>query len=445
MGATPTAADLEQLVREYRDAHPRSAQLHAEATGFFAARGATHFARVQVPFRPYIVNARGSRKWDVDGHGYIDYVMGHGALMLGHSHPALVRAVQEQAAKGFHYGDNHPLELEWARLIRQMMPAAERIEFCASGQEANAIGLRLGRAVTGRRKVLRIRGNYHGWLDELANVDLPGVVAPEIDFVPPHDLPALEARLARGDVAVLLMEGGGGFLAGKVPTPIAYYQALPGLTRKYGTIFMLDEVVTGFREAPGGWQALANIVPDLTSIGKAVSGGMASGALLGRAECFEPLDPDRAAKVIPHGGTWNAVPISAAAGIAACNLYLDGAPQRDALSAGVALRQGCNAALTRRGVSGRVYGRSALHLYFGPVDTPVDSESPTTDYTRFFHPDVGRACARLDIHLLQRGIASLRGEVFLLSSVHTSEDIERTIVAFDQSIAALLDEGTLTS
>ena len=157
-------------MREYRNDHPRSDELHRTAVEFFAARGATHFARVQVPFRPYITRASGSRKWDVDGHEYIDYVMGHGALMLGHSHPDIVRAVQEQAAKGLHYGDNHELEIEWAGLIRHLMPTAERIEFCASGQEANAIGLRLARAVTGRKKLLRIRGNYHGWLDELANI-----------------------------------------------------------------------------------------------------------------------------------------------------------------------------------------------------------------------------------------------------------------------------------
>ena len=307
---------------------------------YFAARGATHFARVHVPFRPYITHAAGSRKWDVDGHEYIDYVMGHGALVLGHSHPDIVRAVQEQAAKGLHYGDNHELEIEWSALIRQLMPTAERIEFCASGQEANAIGLRLGRAVTGRKKILRIRGNYHGWLDELTNVDLPGVVAPEVALVPPNDLAALEERLAARDIAVLLVEGGGGFLAGKIPTQISWYKALPELARKYDTVFMLDEVVTGFREAKGGWQEVVGITPDITSIGKAVSGGMASGALLGRADLFQPLDPDRAAKVISHGGTWNAVPITAAAGIAACNLYLDGEPQRVALASGIAIRDG---------------------------------------------------------------------------------------------------------
>ena len=154
MGATPTAADLDQLVREYRNDRPRSAELHRTATDLFAARGATHFARARSPFRPYIVRASGARKWDVDGHEYVDYVMGHGSLLLGHGHPEVLRAMQEQVALGVHYGDNHPLEVEWAGLIRSMMPAAERLEYFASGQEANELGVRLGRAVTGRKRVL---------------------------------------------------------------------------------------------------------------------------------------------------------------------------------------------------------------------------------------------------------------------------------------------------
>jgi glutamate-1-semialdehyde 2,1-aminomutase len=226
---------------------------------------------------------------------------------------------------------------------------------------------------------------------------------------------------------------------------VSYYKPLPELARKYGTVFLLDEVVTGFREHGGGWSAVVDIRPDLTSIGKAVSGGMASGAVIGRADLFTPLDPDRAKKVIPHGGTWNAVPISAAAGIAACSLYLGGAPQRAAAEAGAAIREGCNDALDRRGVSGRIYGRSVLHIYFGPVDTPREAASPHTDFTRLVDPAALKVTSRLDLHLLQRGIASLRGEVFMLSSVHTDEDVERTVTAFDQSVAAMLEEGTLRS
>lgn len=445
MSATSTAAALDQLVQEYRDARPRSAALHATASDFFAARGATHFARARTPFRPYITRASGARKWDVDGHEYVDYVMGHGSLLLGHGHPAVLRAVQEQAALGFHYGDNHPLEVEWAGLIRRMMPAAERIEFFASGQEANALGFRLGRAVTGRKKVLRLHANYSGWLNELAGADQPGLAADAVTFVAPNDLTALEEKLSTREYAVLLVEAGGGFLAGRVPAPLSYYQALPELARRCGTILLLDEVVTGFREAPGGWQSIAGITPDLTAIGKAVSGGLPAGVLLGRADLFQPLDPDQTAKPIPHGGTWNAVPLTAAAGIAACNLYLDGAPQRAALEAASRLKAGCNEALGHRGVSGRLYGRSILHLYFGPVDTPADAAGPTTDVMRVLDPANASACARLELQMLRRGIATLRGEAMMLSSAHTSEDVERTIVAFDQSIAAMLDEGTLHS
>jgi glutamate-1-semialdehyde 2,1-aminomutase len=351
--------------------------------------------------------------------------------------------VQEQAERGFHYGDNHQLEIEWAALIRRMMPAAERIEFCASGQEANALGFRLGRAVTGRRKVLRLSANYSGWLEELAGAGQPGVVADAVSFVPPNDLAALEQLLSTREYAVVLVEGGGGFLAGRVPTPLSYYQALPALARQYGTILLLDEVVTGFREAPGGWQSIAGITPDLTATGKAASGGLPSGILLGRADFFAPLDPDHSAKVIPHGGTWNAVPLTAAAGVAACTLYVDGAPQRAALDAAARIKAGCNEAMARRAVSGRLYGRSVLHFYFGPVDTPADAAGPCTDVFRVLAPTNTAACGRLELHLLHRGVATIRGEAMMLSSAHTHEDIDRTVAAFDQSIAAMLDEGTL--
>ena len=141
----------DRLTDAFLASHARSAALNARAKGLFAAEGATHFARVRMPFRPYITHATGSRKWDVDGNQYIDYVMGHGALILGHSHPAVVEAIQRQAAQGVHFGDNHPLEVEWAERIRGLMPAAERVEFCASGQEANQMGIRIGRA--GRRSL----------------------------------------------------------------------------------------------------------------------------------------------------------------------------------------------------------------------------------------------------------------------------------------------------
>ena len=153
--------------------------------------------------------------------------MGHGALILGHSHPAIVQAVQEQMAKGVHYGENHELEVEWAELIKSMMPMAERGEFCSCGQEADMMAIRLGRTFTGRRKVLRMDG--------------------------------------------------------QVPLDVDFVRALPDLAHKYGTVWALDEVVTGFRDAPGGWQSMVDVKPDLTTLGKCVGGGLPVGVVAGRA------------------------------------------------------------------------------------------------------------------------------------------------------------------
>ena len=159
---------LRDIVEEYIGSHQKSQKLHERAKKVFAADGATHYIRLLEPFRPYTTHAMGSRKWDVDGNEYIDYVLGHGALILGHGHPAIVRAVQEQMAKGVHYGDNHELEIEWAELIQGMMPAMERIEFFSCGQEANVMAVRLARIFTSRRRLLKFEENFHGWADELA-------------------------------------------------------------------------------------------------------------------------------------------------------------------------------------------------------------------------------------------------------------------------------------
>ncbi|GAI44343.1 unnamed protein product, partial [marine sediment metagenome] len=259
------------IVEEYIRTHPGSQKFHEEAERIFAANGATHVSRVLDPFRPYITHAKGSRKWDVDGNEYIDYVMGHGALILGHCHPDVVRAVQEQMAKGVHYGENHELEIEWAKLIQRMMPAMERIEFFPCGQEANMMAIRLSRMFTGRRKVLRFVENFHGWADEVIVPGSPGIVADAVTVVPGHDLNRLEAELAKKEYAILFTEGGGAHMAGQIPWEADFIRALPSLTQKYGTVWLIDEVVTGFREATGGWQATIGVTPDLTSLGKTIS------------------------------------------------------------------------------------------------------------------------------------------------------------------------------
>lgn len=433
------------LTQAYIEARPGSAAIAARARDLFAARGATHFARVMAPFRPYIIRAAGARKWDVGGHEYLDYVMGHGALILGHSHPAVVEAMAAQSRLGLHYGDSHPLEVEWAERIRGLMPAAERIEFFASGQEANQMGIRLARVATGRTRLLKFKHNYHGWADELAAPGTPGALADQVTTIAGDDPAALEAALASREYAVVLLEGGGSRLSGRVPVSQDFFRAVPDIARRHGVVLLLDEVVTGFREANGGWQSVVGIRPDLTSIGKAVSGGMPAGALLGRADLMAALSPDAPpGRRVSHGGTWNAVPITCAAGIAACNLYRDGAPQRAAAEAGQLLRRTANAAFRQHGLPARLYGRSICHVYLGEVERESDDDPPVREIARLVDPSAVGRYQRLELHLLTRGIATTRGEAFTLSAAHTHVDIAQTAEALAASVGALVDEGTLT-
>jgi len=436
----------ENIVAEYIRTHPESQRLHEQAKKSFAADGVTHFARLLSPFLPYITHANGTRLWDVDGNEYIDYSIGHGALILGHNHPDVVQAVQEQMAKGVHYSSNHELEIEWAELIKSMIPSAERVEFFACGQEANMMAIRLARFFTGRKKILRCEeSSFHGWADELvAPGTTPGVVSKQVKIIPAHDLESLERKLATKEYAILMTEGGGAFMAGRVPWDADFVRALRGLTEKYGTVWHIDEVVTGFRDSPGGWQATIGVTPDLSSLGKCVGGGLASGALVGRAEIMDTLKPKAPSQdFLRHTGTWNANPLLSAAGVAACKLYVGGEVQKRANQLGAYLRQKGNQALKERGINGRLYGKSIIHLYLGPIDyEPSDDTLPPT-------MDVGKLTAelaakpRLCLHLLQRGVLTMLARFFILSSIHTEEDIDRTVTAFGDSLDAMIAEGTL--
>jgi glutamate-1-semialdehyde 2,1-aminomutase len=372
--------------------------------------------------------------------------MGHGGLILGHSYPDWVKAIQEQITKGVHFSENHELEVRWGELIKSMMPVAERVEFCACGNEANMLGIRLARLFTGRKKVLRFVENFHGWADEVAMAGTAGVVNPEVKVIPMNDLNLVEAELATKEYAIVMTEGGGAHMAGQIPWDTEFIQALSGITKKYGTLWLIDEVVTGFREDRGGWQAVMRVKPDLTSLGKCTSGGMAVGAIVGRADVFEAFNPKTSAeRCMRHTGTWNGNPLLSAAGVAACTLYRNGEPQRKAREMGTYLREQGNKILKDKGVSGHLYGRTIIHLYFGPFDTEPENEysPPTKDVQKIMSKEMATVKTMLALHLLHRGIATMGGRFFVLSAVHTKQDIDQTMEAFASSLDDLLAEGTL--
>src|SRR6266478_144807 len=257
------AAKSSSILDTYRALHPKSAAL-AERARKVIPGGITHDGRHLSPFPVYIDRALGSRKWDVDGHEYIDYWMGHGALFLGHCHPAVVKAVQEQVARGTHLGASHEPEVRWAELVNALVPCAELTRFTMSGTEATHLAMRVARAATGRTKILKLTGHFHGWHDGAVvavnppyevpmSAGIPGSILDQVVICPPNDIKSVEVALQRGDIAAVILEPAGG-QSGTTPTIPGYLQELRALTTRYDVVLIFDEVITGFRYAPGGAQ-----------------------------------------------------------------------------------------------------------------------------------------------------------------------------------------------
>ena len=249
----------DSIVSQYTAKFPQSKALYESAKSIFVS-GVTHDARYVMPFPIQITHAQGSHKWDVDGHEHIDYFGGHGGLMLGHAHPSLVNAVTKQIQKGTHYGASHELEIEWAELIRKLIPSAERVEFTNTGSEANMLGIRLARAFTGRDKIVKFQQQFGGMYDPmLVGLSQPwevpesgGILAADSQSVvvlPINDERILEQTLSHEDVAVVVMEPLGALSGGKGVAP-SFHQKLRSLTTQHGTLLLYDEVVSGFRCSP---------------------------------------------------------------------------------------------------------------------------------------------------------------------------------------------------
>jgi len=379
--------------------------------------GATHVARSYQPSL-YVTRSQGSRKWLVDGRELVDYTMGHGALLLGHAHPAVVKAVEEQVARGTHYGAAHPLEVEWAERISELVPSAEQLRFTASGTEAAMLALRIARVATGRARIAKVVEHFHGWSDGLS-VELgpdgssqpaPGVpretamltkvVAPEAS--------AIREALADRSVAALLLEPTGAHY-GRIPLDAAVIQAAREACTTTGTLLIFDEVVSGFRVAPGGMQSRLGITPDLTLFGKVMGGGLPAGAVGGRRDLMQTL-----VDTIAHPGTYNANPLSAAAGIATLRLVAGGVPQRTADSYAQSLAAEWTRLLESTGVAGTVRRLSSiLHVALEDAD----------------------AQARLANEMRVRGVDLLHTSAFC-SSVHSLADLEASATAFAAAVPA---------
>jgi len=429
----------------FRAKHPKSAAL-AERARAAIPGGITHDIRHLKPFGVYVDRAAGTRKWDVDGHEYIDYWMGHGALFLGHCHPAVVKAVQAQVARGTHLGACHELEVRWAELVNQLVPCAELTRFTMSGTEATHLALRIARAFTGRSRILKFTGHFHGWHDGVAigvnppyevplSSGVPGATLDQVITCPPNDIKAVDTVLERGDVAAVILEPAGG-QSGTTPTIPGYLQELRALTQRHGVLLIFDEVITGFRYSPGGAQEYFGVTPDITTLAKIVAGGLPGGAVCGRRDVLSMLAYrgdatwDRAERVA-HAGTFNANPISASAAIATLEQIGDASLQARTNKLGEELRRGLTEAMKRAGTPGTCYGEASIyHVSF----------EGKPGLAGFDRPRKGDHYHLLRCAILNEGVDCSMNHGWV-SAVHTEEDIERTIRAYDRAFRAMVAEG----
>ena len=450
-------ATARSIVDEYRSLHPGSERLYQESLRTFPS-GVTHDIRYLTPFPIFIERAQGSRKWDVDENEYVDYVMGHGALFLGHAHPQITQAIIEQAAKGTHYGANHRLELEWGRLVKELVPSAEEVRFTSSGTEATLMAVRLARASTGRDKLLKFDDHFHGWHDYVAGVrapespsissaGVPDATLSSTISMPQNDVALVEERLADGDVAAVILEPTGASW-GTLPLPATFLADLRELTSRHSTVLIFDEVVTGFRVSPGGAQARGGVTPDLTTMAKILAGGLPGGAVAGKADILSMIEfrDDAAWNAglrVAHPGTFNANPLSAAAGSTMLSMVATGEHHKHADRLNERLVPALNAVLARSGVPGGVYGlASYFHIVLGKeTDTSRDGiEWPAANGQ--LPPRMSSSLiAALKRAMLNRGVDLMGGAGGFTSGVHSEEDIDLTIEAFEAAVRDLRTEG----
>ena len=394
--------------------------------------------------KPFFVEkGEGDRIWDADGNTYIDYVLSWGPLILGHSHPRVVRAIQEAAVRGTSFGAPTALETELAELVNAAYPSMELLRFVNSGTEATMSAIRLARGFTGRDVIVKFEGCYHGHADGLlvkagsggATLGVPDSGGVPEDYarntatLPFNDIEAVRDFFARrgADVAALIIEPVAGNM-GLIPPEAGFLEALREETETAGALLIFDEVMTGFRVARGGAQALFGIKPDLTTLGKVIGGGMPVGAYGGRRdvmECVAPLGS------VYQAGTLSGNPLAMTAGVETLKIIEElGLPE--ALEGRArALSDGMADAAREAGIPlaaaccGSMFG---AFFQGGPVRNFSDAMYSDTDrYAKFFHS------------MLKRGVAFAPSqfEVGFMSSAHTDESVEATLAAAREAFAEL--------
>ena len=387
--------------------------------------------------------AKGSRIWDEDGNELIDYVCSWGPMILGHGHPAVLAAVQEAASRGTSYGAPTAAEVRMAELVVDAVPSIEMVRFVSSGTEATMSALRLARAYTGRNKIMKFVGGYHGHVDALlvsagsaaAGHGIPDSAGVHPDYArdtlvaPYNDLAAVEKLFADnpGQIAGLIVEPVAGNM-GVVPPAAGFLDGLRNVTGQDGSLLIFDEVISGFRVAFGGAQSLFGVTPDITCLGKIVGGGLPVGAYGASAEIMKtvaPLGP------MYQAGTLSGNPVAMAAGVATLEELLKPGVYDRLERKGAALAKGLGTAFSEAEIPARVNRVGSLLTVFftGDPVTDMDSASATDRdrFGRFFHAIVVEGVY----------LPPSQFEAWFVSLAHSDQDIADTISAAKRALSAI--------